>query len=48
MRDNKTIFLRDINKREEKLLKLSILMNLFKNDFDINKLKGLLSSLEDN
>ena len=47
MRDSKAIFLRDINKREKKLSKSSILINLFKNNFDINELRELLSSLED-
>ena len=38
--------MRDSNKREEKLLKSLILIKLFKNDFDINKLRKLISSSE--
>lgn len=46
MRGNKAVFLRDAGEREGKSLKSSILMNLFKDGFDINGLGGLLSSLE--
>ena len=47
MRDSEAVFLRGAGKRGGKSLKSSILINLSKDDFDINELRGLLSSLED-